>query len=166
MLQGPNTSSGYLSPLEQLRSTAWALSPITLPAAATLNRTVQISCPKMANNYLFIGRWGEDGVGRGSVEGLLKNRGPCQKLQQETADTRVSFYTPASPRCQDNKVSSLAPQPGADTPWKGMQITGKGGKVDAGSARTGTYRLFQHSSSTGVAPGGLLATRRPHFLSV
>ncbi|TNN63685.1 hypothetical protein EYF80_026103 [Liparis tanakae] len=39
-----------------LRFTAWALSPITLPAAATLNGAIQISCPKMANNYLFIGR--------------------------------------------------------------------------------------------------------------
>lgn len=70
MLQGPNTSSSYLSPLEQLRSVAWALSPITLPSAPTLNRAIQISCTKMANNYLFIGRWGEEGVGWCGVEGL------------------------------------------------------------------------------------------------
>lgn len=57
----PNTSSSYLSPLEQSRSAAWALGLITLPAAATLKRAIQISCPKMANNYLFIGRWGEEG---------------------------------------------------------------------------------------------------------
>lgn len=153
MLQGPNTSSSYLSPVEQLRSTAWAMSPITLPAAATLNRAVQISCPKMANNYLFIGRWGEEGWAGAVQKGLLMNRGSCQTLQQETADTRVSLYAPASPRCQDNKVSSLAPQPSADTPQKGMQITGKRGKWDASSARNKNIPVLSaQNNSTGVAP--------------
>lgn len=50
----------------------------------------------MANNYLFIGRWGEEGWAGAVQKGWLMNRGPCEKLQQETADTRVSFYAAAS----------------------------------------------------------------------
>lgn len=51
------------------------LSVITLPAAATLNRAIQISCPKMASNYLFIGGW-VWGVVCSSVEGLSDEKRP------------------------------------------------------------------------------------------
>jgi len=79
----PDTSSGYLSPLEQLRFATWTRGPITLPAAATLNRGIQISCSKIANNYLFIGRWGvqveeeEEAEETGLVEGGWGNGGGC-----------------------------------------------------------------------------------------
>lgn len=39
------------------------------------------------------------------------NRGPCQMLQQETADTRVSFYAPA---CRDGQ-QGLKPGPTAQS---------------------------------------------------
>lgn len=70
---------------------------------------------------------------------LLMNRGPCQMLQQETADTRVSFYTPASLRCQNNKVPTGLRAPSRHL-WKGMQITGRGGDRDGSSP--GTQRSF------------------------
>lgn len=116
--QQKNTSSGYLSLLEQLRSTAWAWGPITLPAPATLHRAIQISCPKIANNYLFIGRWGRRGkLGqcRGAswwIETLVKS---CSRKQLTQEYPLHGCLT----RCQGNKVSSLAPQPRADTPeWR------------------------------------------------
>ena len=65
----PDTSSCYLSPLEQLRFATRTRAPITLPDAATLNRGIQISCSKIANNYLFISRWGGEEKGPGGGGG-------------------------------------------------------------------------------------------------
>ena len=120
----PDTSSCYLSPLEQLRFATWTQGPITLPAAATLNRGIQISCSKIANNYLFIGRWGEE------KKGLSKGSGGCwwiealvRSQQQETADTRVSFYTPASWDASTTRFQAWPHGREQTPPWKGMQIT-------------------------------------------
>lgn len=101
----PNTSSGYLSPLELLCSAAWALSLITLPAAAILKRAIQISCPKMVNNYLFIGRWGEEG-GSGQCRGpcwwigALVKRYSRKQLTQEYPFTRLPPWDARTTRVQ------------------------------------------------------------------
>lgn len=84
-------------------------SMITLPAAATLNRAIQISCPKMASNYLFIGRWGGGGLQpcRGAqwwIEALVK----CHSRKQLTQEDPFTCLPPEMPGQQGFKPGPSA----------------------------------------------------------
>lgn len=92
------------------------------------------------------------------------NRGSCQTLRQETADTGVSLYAPASRDARTTRFQAWPHSPVRTLPQKGMQITGKRGKRDASSAcNQNIPALSAQSNSTGVELECCEHRQWPHF---
>lgn len=72
------------------------------------------------------------------------NRGPCQMLQQETADTRVSLYAPASRDARTTRFQAWPHSPEQTPPRKECRSLAKGANGMPALLATRTYRFFQH----------------------
>lgn len=76
--------------------TLHSLRPDHLTYCCHINRAIQISCTKIANNYLFIGRWGEEGQRKGASwwMGALVKSCSRKQLTQEYLFTRQLHEMP------------------------------------------------------------------------